>query len=122
MEGAERVREAMERNVKAVTLRPAVGRGTAVTKVRLGRRALDAHHVADFAIARAHVGRDTQFAAGVVVRLDLDFKRVERYAEARGPERIPDRETGAERYSSYRDDFANAVPLRREVHITASIR
>ncbi len=37
MEGAEQVREALERNVKAVTLRPAVGQGTAVTKVRLVR-------------------------------------------------------------------------------------
>jgi hypothetical protein len=28
----------------------------------------------------------------------------------------------AERYSSYWDDFANPVPLRRELHITATTR
>jgi uncharacterized OsmC-like protein len=35
MEGDDRIREALERNAKAVSLRPAVGQGTAVTKVRL---------------------------------------------------------------------------------------
>lgn len=36
MPGPVAIREALERNVKAVTLRPAVGQGTAVTRVRLG--------------------------------------------------------------------------------------
>jgi len=35
MEGAETIKSALERNVKAVTLRPSVGQGTAVTKARL---------------------------------------------------------------------------------------
>ena len=35
MEGAERVRTTFERNAKALELRPAVGQGTAVTRVRL---------------------------------------------------------------------------------------
>jgi uncharacterized OsmC-like protein len=35
MHDAEQIRTALERNVKAVSLRPAVGQGTAVTKVRL---------------------------------------------------------------------------------------
>jgi uncharacterized OsmC-like protein len=34
MERAERIRSAIERNVKAVTLRPGIGQGTAVTRVR----------------------------------------------------------------------------------------
>lgn len=36
MEGADTIRTALERNVKAVTLRPAMAKGTAVTKVKLG--------------------------------------------------------------------------------------
>lgn len=36
MDGDDKIRLALERNVKAVSLRPAVGQGTAVTKVRLG--------------------------------------------------------------------------------------
>ncbi len=36
MEGADKIRIAMERNVKAVTLRPTMAKGTAVTKVKLG--------------------------------------------------------------------------------------
>jgi uncharacterized OsmC-like protein len=35
MDGDERIREALDRNVKAVTLRPAVGRGTARTRAVL---------------------------------------------------------------------------------------
>lgn len=35
MQSQDDVRSALERNVKAVTLRPSVGQGTAVTKVRL---------------------------------------------------------------------------------------
>ena len=35
MEGEERIRTAFERNAKAMTLRPSLGQGTAVTKVRL---------------------------------------------------------------------------------------
>lgn len=35
MEGDEKIRVAVERNVKAVSLRPSVGQGTATTKVRL---------------------------------------------------------------------------------------
>jgi uncharacterized OsmC-like protein len=35
MNGDETIREALERNAKAVTLRPSIGQGTAVTRVRL---------------------------------------------------------------------------------------
>lgn len=35
MAGAEKIKMAFERNVKAVTLRPAAGQGTAVTRVRV---------------------------------------------------------------------------------------
>jgi uncharacterized OsmC-like protein len=35
---AEGIKEALERNIKAVTLRPAVGQGTKVTRVRLDER------------------------------------------------------------------------------------
>jgi uncharacterized OsmC-like protein len=35
MEGTDRVKRAFERNAKALTLRPSLGQGTAVTKVRL---------------------------------------------------------------------------------------
>jgi uncharacterized OsmC-like protein len=36
MEGADAIKTAMERNVKAVTLRPSMAKGTAVTRVKLG--------------------------------------------------------------------------------------
>jgi uncharacterized OsmC-like protein len=36
MDGADQIRIAMDRNVKAVTLRPSIAKGTAVTKVKLG--------------------------------------------------------------------------------------
>ena len=35
---AEGIREALQRNVKAVTLRPSVGQGTKITRVRLGEK------------------------------------------------------------------------------------
>ncbi len=34
-EAVQRMKEAVDRNVKAITLRPSVGQGTAVTKVRI---------------------------------------------------------------------------------------
>ncbi len=102
MEGAEQVREALERNVKAVTLRPAVGQGTAVTKVRLVRGELGvSDDVRPGYSAIRYVVRVESPAPEADVRRALDT---------------------AERYSSYRDDFANPVPLSRELHITASVR
>jgi uncharacterized OsmC-like protein len=173
MEGAERVREVLERSVKAVTLRPAVGRGTAVTKVRLGpglacevvdgpwrltvgapetyggandapnpgvygRTALGSCLAVGYGMwaARLRVPLD---ALEVEVQADYDARgelgvaddvrpgytevryivRVESPAPEADVLRVLDT---AERYSSYWDDFANPVPLRREVHITATTR
>ena len=173
MEGMERVREAMERNIKAVTLRPAVGRGTAVTKVRLGpgleceavegqwrmtvgmtdkwggsnagpnpgvygRTALGSCLAMGYALWAARLGvpldaLEVEIQADYDARGELGVAEDVRpgYAEIRYVVRIespaPEADVlrlldTAERYSSYRDDFANGVPLRRQVHITASIR
>jgi uncharacterized OsmC-like protein len=173
MKGTEQVREALERSVKAVTLRPAVGQGTAVTKVRLlpglgceavegpwrltvgmtekyggknagpnpgvyGRTALGSCLAIGYAMWAARLGVPLD-ALEVEIHADYDARgelgvsddvrpgysairyvvRVESPAPEADVRRALDT---AERYSSYRDDFANPVPLSRELHITASVR
>lgn len=173
MDGTEGVREALERSVKAVTLRPAVARGTGVTKVRLGPglecEAVDGQWRLTVGMTETYGGSNAGPTPGVYGRtalgsclamgyamwaarlgVPLDALEVEIHADydARGELGVaddvrpgyseiryvvrvespaPEAEVlrmldTAERYSSYRDDFANTVPLRREVHITASTR
>lgn len=173
MEGAAPVREALERAAKAVSLRPAVGQGTAVTKVRLlpglaaeavegpwrltvgmtekyggseaapnpgvyGRTALGSCLAIGYAMWAARLGVPLD-ALEVDIQADYDVRgelgvadevrpgylrmryvvRIETPAAEADVLRLLDT---AERYSSYLDDFANPVPLEREVHITASAR
>ncbi|MGH7646075.1 MAG: OsmC family protein [Gemmatimonadales bacterium] len=173
MEGEDTIRVALERNVKAVSLRPAVGQGTAVTKVRLlpgltaeasegpwklvvgmtekygganagpnpgiyGRTALGSCLAIGYGMWAARLGVPID-ALEVEVQADYDVRgelgvaadvppgytemryvvRVESPASEAEVLRVLDT---ADRYSSYRDDFARAVPLRREVQVTARAR
>lgn len=170
MEGDEKVRVAIERNVKAVSLRPSVGQGTAVTRVRLrpglaceveegswrlsvgmtdkyggtnagpnpgvfGRTALGSCLAIGYAMWAARLGVPLD-ALEVEVQADYDVRgelgvadevtpgygevryivTVESPAQEADVLRVLDT---ADRYSSYRDVFARAVPVRREVRITA---
>ncbi len=170
MNRVEAIREAIERNVRAVSLRPAVGRGTAVTRVRLrdglacdvedgpwrltagmtekyggtgegpnpgvlGRAALGTCLALGYAIWAARLGVSVE-ALEVEVQADYDVRGelgvadnvppgylAVRYlvtVESAAPEadvlRVLDI---ADRYSSWRDDFARALPVTREVRIRA---
>ena len=171
MNDVDKIRMALERNAKAVSLRPAVGQGTAVTKVRLrhglacdveegawrltvgmseksggsnagpnpgiyGRAALGSCLAIGYAMWAARLGVPLD-ALEVEVQADYDTRgelgvsdevppgysavrykvRVESAASETDVLRVLDT---AEKYSSYRDVFARALPLRREVHITTS--
>ena len=173
MESGEKIRVALERNLKAVSLRPAVGQGTAVTKVRFlpglaceitegpwklvagmtekyggtnagpnpgiyGRTALGSCLALGYAMWAARLGVALD-ALEVEVQADYDVRgelgvadevhpgysemryvvRVESAAPEADVLRVLDT---ADRYSSYRDDFARAVPLVREVRITTPAR
>lgn len=170
MREADQIKEAVERNVKAVSLRPGVGKGTAVTKVRLrpglaceveegawkfvvgmhakyggtnagpnpgiyGRGALGSCLAIGYAMWAARLGVPID-ALEVEVHADYDVRgelgvadevppgylavryvvRVESSAPESDILRVLD--TG-DRYSSYRDDFGRAIPIAREVHISA---
>ncbi|MBI1967933.1 MAG: OsmC family protein [Gemmatimonadetes bacterium] len=173
MEGDEKIRSALERNVKAVALRPAVGQGTAATKVKLlpglaceasegpwklvvgmtdkyggsnagpnpgiyGRTALGSCLAIGYAMWAARLGVPID-ALEIEVQADYDVRgelgvsddvppgysavryivRVESTAPEADVLRVLDT---ADRYSSYRDDFTRAVPVRREVRITAGAK
>lgn len=162
------IREALERNVKAVSLRPSVGQGTARTTVRLreglacdvedggwrfsagmsekyggtndapnpgvyGRAALGSCLAIGYAMWAARLGVPID-ALEVVVEADYDVRgelgvteevppgylamRYTVSVESSAPEadimRLLDT---ADRYSSWRDDIARAVPIRREVRL-----
>jgi uncharacterized OsmC-like protein len=170
MEDTDRIRTALDRNVQALTLRPAVGQGTARTVARLGpglscqvtegpwtltvgmtekyggsnagpnpgvlgRGALASCLAVGYAMwaARLDVPLDS---LTVEIEADYDFRgelgveetvrpgyREVRYTvtvESPAPEQEVMRvlDTG-DRYSSYLDVFGNAIPLRREVRISA---
>lgn len=170
MEGDDKIKSALERNAQAVSLRPAVGQGTAVTKVRLkpglecaaeegpwrltvamtekyggtnagpnpgvyGRTALGSCLAIGYGMWAARLGVPID-ALEVEVQADYDVRgelgvsddvlpgysamryvvRVESSAPEADILRVLDT---ADRYSSYRDDFMRAVPLAREVQITA---
>lgn len=162
------IKTAIERNVKAVSLRPSVGQGTAVTRVRLrdgltcdisegpwslvagmtekyggtnagpnpgvlGRAALGSCLALGYGMWAARLGvpitsLDVEIQADYDVRGELGVDEAVRpgytamryivtvsspAAEA-DVRRVIDT---ADRYSSWRDDIANPVPLARELRI-----
>jgi uncharacterized OsmC-like protein len=171
MHGDTRVREALERNVKAVSLRPGVAKGTATTKAVL-RAGLDCTvtegpHELKVGMTEKYGGRGDAPNPGVLgrgalasclavgygmwaARLGVPCETIEvevqadydvrgelgaaddvrpGYAEVRyivtvtstsSEEDVMRVLDTADRYSSYRDIFANGVPLGREVRITST--
>jgi uncharacterized OsmC-like protein len=166
---AEGIREALERNVKAVTLRPSVGQGTKVTRVRLGEHLRCEIEEGSWKLTAgmpaAFGGDETAPTPGVFGRAALGSCLVLGYAmwaarlevplsslevevhsdfDARGElgvsEEVRPGHTAiryvvrvtsdasadvinrwldtADRYSSWRDNIVNPVPLVREVQIT----
>jgi uncharacterized OsmC-like protein len=164
---------ALERNAKAVTLRPAVGQGTAVTRVRLrdglacdiqegpwtlvagmtekyggtnagpnpgvlGRAALGSCLVIGYAMWAARLGvpidsLEIEIQADYDVRGELGVRDDVRpgYSEVRyivsvsSPASAEDVNRWldtADRYSSWRDNIANAVPLVCERRVTSTVR
>lgn len=168
MNGDDAIREALERNDKAVTLRPSAGKGTAVTHARLapglevqieegpwkfvvgmtekyggtgagpnpgvfGRAALGSCLAIGYGMWAARLGvpiesLEVEVQADYDVRgeLGVDDSISPGYPEIRyivtvdspAPEadvlRMLDM---ADRYSSYRDHFVRAIPVRREVRM-----
>jgi uncharacterized OsmC-like protein len=173
MTDAATVRVALERNIKAVTLRPAVGRGTAVTRARLkpglecevtdgpwrlvvgmtdkyggtnagpnpgvlGRGALASCLALGYAMWAARLGvaieslevevqadYDVRGELGVADEVAPGYTQVRYLVTVESP--APEAEVRhaldtADRYSSYRDIFARAIDVRRELRVTASAR
>jgi uncharacterized OsmC-like protein len=167
------IRTAIERNVKAVTLRPSVGQGTAVTRVRLreglacdieegpwtltagmtpkyggtnagpnpgvlGRAALGSCLAIGYAMWAARLGVPID-SLEIEIQADYDVRgelavadevrpghaqiryivSVSSPASAEDVERWLDT---ADRYSSWRDNIANAVPLVCERRVTSTAR
>ena len=170
MAGTDDIRDALERNVRAVTLRPSVGRGTAVTRVKLrdgltcdvtegewaftasmtakygganagpnpgvlGRAALGTCLAIGYGMWAARMGIPIQ-ALDVEVQADYDvagelgaddavrpgYLRM-RYivtVESDAPEEDVMRMIDmADRHSSWLDDIANPMDVRREVRLGA---
>lgn len=170
MNESDAIRTALERNVKAVELRPSVGRGTAVTRVRwrhgltceaedgpwklvagmtekyggdnagpnpgvYGRTALGTCLTIGYAMWAARMGIALK-ALEVEIQADYDVSgelgaddavrpgyQAMRYVvsiESDAPEaRVLEMLDHADRHSSYLDDFANPVPVEREVRFAA---
>jgi uncharacterized OsmC-like protein len=165
------IRTALERNVKAVTLRPSVGQGTAVTRVRLreglacditegpwtitagmtekyggtnegpnpgvlGRAALGSCVAIGYAMWAERLGvpitsLEVEVQADYDVRgeLGVDDQVRPGYGAMRYVVRVtspaPEADVRraldtADRYSSWRDNIANAVPVERELVIVSS--
>lgn len=166
------IKVALERNVKAVSLRPSVGQGTAVTKCSmgadlrcsieegawklnagmtekyggdgsapnpgvLGRAALASCLAIGYAMWAARL--DIPFTAlDVEVHADYDVRGELAAEESVRPgyvamryvvtvaapvseDRIREWLDTADRYSSWRDNIANPVPLTRELRITQAV-
>ncbi len=168
MTGSTTIREALERNARAVQLKPSVGQGTAVTKIRLqpglrcdveegawkftvgmsekyggtnagpnpgvyGRGAVGSCLAIGYGLWAARLGVQID-ALDVEVQADYDARgelgvsddvrpgylamryivTVESPAPAEDIMRVLDT---ADRYSSWRDDISNGIPLTREVRI-----
>ena len=170
MQSDAQIREALERNVKAVSLRPGIGRGTARTTAVLhdglactvtegaytlevamtekygglggapnpgvlGRGALAACLAIGYGMWAARLGVPCE-AIEVEVQADYDVRGELGVAEDVRPgypairyvvsvvSTSPEEEVlrmldTADRHSSYRDIFANGVPLAREVRVAA---
>jgi uncharacterized OsmC-like protein len=165
------VATALERNIKAVTLRPSVGQGTAITKVRLrdglaceiqegpwtlvagmtekyggtndgpnpgvyGRAALGSCLAIGYAMWAARLGvpidaLDVEVHADYDVRGELGandsvrpgYSQIRYIVSVSSPASTADIERWldtADRYSSWRDNIANAVPLVCERRITTA--
>lgn len=166
----ETIRTAVERNVKAVSLRPSVGQGTAVTKVKwregltcdveegqwklvvgmtekyggsnagpnpgvYGRTALGSCLAIGYMMWASRLGvsvrsLEVEIQADYDVRGELGVDETVRpgYSSMRYIVTIDSDASEddvmrlldtAERYSSYLDDFANPVPVEREVRIVS---
>jgi uncharacterized OsmC-like protein len=164
---------ALDRNVRAVTLRPAVGQGTAVTKVSLrdgltcdihegpwqlvagmtekygganegpnpgvyGRAALGSCLAIGYAMWAARLGvaidsLDIEIHASYDVRGELgvsddvrpgytQIRYVVTVASSASAEEVERWLDTADRYSSWRDNLANAVPLVCERRVTSAAR
>ena len=169
----QQIRAAIERNVKAVELRPSIGQGTAVTKVRLreglacdiqegpwklvagmtekyggtkegpnpgvlGRAALGSCLAIGYAIWAARLGvpidsLEIEIQADYDVRGELGVSDDVRpgYQEVRyivtvsspaSTEEVEQWLDTADRYSSWRDNIAAAVPLVCERRVTSTVR
>ena len=165
------LRTAIERNVKAVTLRPSVGQGTAVTKVRMrdglacdiqdgpwsfvagmtekygggnegpnpgvyGRAALGSCLALGYAMWAARLGvplesleieiqadYDVRGELGVSDEVRPGYTQVRYVVSVSSPasaEEIARWLDTADRYSSWRDNLANAVPLVCERRVTTT--
>ena len=168
MTSSTTMREALERNARAVQLKPSVGQGTAVTRVKLhpglrcdvedgewkftvgmsqkyggtnagpnpgvyGRAAIGSCLAVGYGMWAARLGvqidaLDVEIQADYDVRGELGVSddvrpgylamryivTVESPASAEDVMRVLDT---ADRYSSWRDDISNGVPLTREVRI-----
>ncbi|MGH9370792.1 MAG: OsmC family protein [Vicinamibacterales bacterium] len=164
------IRVALDRNVKAVSLRPSVGQGTAVTKVTwregltcdveegpwklvvgmtekyggsnagpnpgvYGRTALGSCLAIGYMMwasrlgvpirsleVEVHADYDVRGELGVDENVRPGYSRM-RYVvtiDAGAPDQdVMQLLETAERYSSYLDDFANSVPVEREVRIVS---
>ena len=171
MHGDENIRTQLERQVKALSLRPAVGKGTAVTKIRLrpgleceveegawrlvvgmpekmggnnagptpgtfGRAAFGSCLAISYGMWAARLGvplsslevvvqaaYDSRGELGVADDVHPGYSEVRYLVSVESPAseadvlRVLDT---ADKYSSYRDVFGRALPLRREVRITAA--
>jgi uncharacterized OsmC-like protein len=167
------IASALERNVRAVTLRPSVGQGTAVTKVRLreglacdiqdgpwtlaagmtekyggtneapnpgvlGRAALGSCLVIGYAMWAARLGvpidsLEIEVQADYDVRGELGanddvrpgytaMRYIVTVSSPASAEEIDRWLDTADRYSSWRDNIANAVPLVCERRVTTTVR
>jgi hypothetical protein len=112
---ASHIRETLERNAKAVSLRPSLGLHTAKTTVRLKPPidALEVHVEADFD-SRGELGVSDSVPPGYTqVRY---FVTVSSRASEADVRRVIDT---ADKYSPYRDVFSRAHDVRRELKILA---
>lgn len=170
MDGDEKIRAALERNAKAVSLRPSVGQGTAKTKVRLkpgleceveegnwkltvgmseksggtnaganpgifGRGALGSCLAIGYGMWAARLGvpitslevevqadYDSRGELGIADDVPPGYSQVRYTVTVESPAseedvmRVLDT---ADKYSSYRDVYARAHDVRREVRLTA---
>jgi uncharacterized OsmC-like protein len=115
---AEGIREALERNVKAVTLRPSVGQGTKVTRVRLGEHLRCEIEEGAWKLTAgmpgAFGGDDTAPTPGVFGRAALGSCLVLGYAMWAARLEVP--------YTSLEVDVHSDFDARGELGVSADVR